>query len=130
MKNVINEINFKNEILIADGATGTNYFDDGLQAGDPPELWNIEKSQSVIELHRKFIQAGANIILTNAENIFELGNVTLLSNSIVVPYPEFARTTSAPNAKFISCINKILIPNVARIEMNKSLSTTLLITSL
>ena len=43
MKNIITEINFKNEILIADGATGTNYFDDGLQAGDPPELWNIEK---------------------------------------------------------------------------------------
>ena len=53
MKNIFNEINYKNEILIADGATGTNYFDDGLQAGDPPELWNIEKSQSVIELHRK-----------------------------------------------------------------------------
>lgn len=72
MKNIINEINFKNEILIADGATGTNYFDDGLQAGDPPELWNIEKSQSVIELHRKFIQAGANIILTNTFGANEL----------------------------------------------------------
>ena len=72
MKNIINEINFRNEILIADGATGTNYFDDGLQAGDPPELWNIEKSQSVIELHRKFIQAGANIILTNTFGANEL----------------------------------------------------------
>ena len=72
MKNIINEINFKNEILIADGATGTNYFDDGLQAGDPPELWNIEKSQSVIQLHRKFIQAGANIILTNTFGANEL----------------------------------------------------------
>ena len=66
----------------------------------------------------------------NAENIFELGKTTLLSNNIVVPYPEFASTTSAPNAKFINCMNKILIPKVAKIEINKSLSTTLFITSL
>ncbi len=51
--------------LLADGATGTNYFQMGLMSGDAPELWNFEHPERVRELHRKFIEAGADIILTN-----------------------------------------------------------------
>ncbi len=52
-------------VLLTDGATGTNYFLAGLGAGDPPEFWNIERPQEVLGLHRRFIEAGAEIILTN-----------------------------------------------------------------
>lgn len=51
--------------LLADGATGTNYFQIGLEAGAPPELWNIDRADTVAELHRQFVSAGADIILTN-----------------------------------------------------------------
>ena len=50
--------------LLADGATGTNYFDMGLQAGDAPELWNTDHVNRVADLHRRFISAGADVILT------------------------------------------------------------------
>jgi 5-methyltetrahydrofolate--homocysteine methyltransferase len=52
-------------VALADGATGTNYFQMGLEAGEPPELWNIEHPERVRELHRAFVDAGADIILTN-----------------------------------------------------------------
>ncbi len=52
--------------LLADGATGTNYFAMGLQSGDAPELWNITQPDKVAHLHREFIEAGADIILTNS----------------------------------------------------------------
>jgi len=54
--------------LLADGATGTNLFDMGLQSGDAPEMWNVdpEFSDRIRTLHRKFIEAGADIILTNS----------------------------------------------------------------
>ncbi|MDQ1481522.1 MAG: 5-methyltetrahydrofolate--homocysteine methyltransferase [Actinomycetota bacterium] len=52
-------------MALADGATGTNYFQMGLEAGEPPELWNIEHPERVRELHRAFVDAGADIILTN-----------------------------------------------------------------
>jgi len=52
--------------LLADGATGTNYFDRGLQSGDAPELWNDEHPDRVRAVHRGFIEAGADIILTNS----------------------------------------------------------------
>lgn len=52
--------------LLADGATGSNLFERGLGAGDPPELWNVDRPQTIAELHRSFIAAGADIILTNS----------------------------------------------------------------
>ena len=52
--------------LLADGATGTSYFDAGLTAGDPPEFWNVDHPERVLALHRAFVQAGADIILTNS----------------------------------------------------------------
>ena len=53
--------------MLADGATGTNLFAAGLQAGYPPELWNIEAANQskVFNLNREFVDAGADIILTN-----------------------------------------------------------------
>ncbi len=55
------------EWLLADGATGTNFFDMGLMSGDAPEMWNLdaEDSKKVRTLHRKFIESGSDIILTN-----------------------------------------------------------------
>ncbi|MDE2446312.1 MAG: betaine--homocysteine S-methyltransferase [Alphaproteobacteria bacterium] len=51
--------------MLADGATGTNYFQMGLMSGDAPELWNVEHPDRVRSLHKRFIEAGADIILTN-----------------------------------------------------------------
>lgn len=53
------------EILVADGATGTNYQRMGLGLGVPPEEWLIDAPEKVIALHRAFIDAGSDIILTN-----------------------------------------------------------------
>jgi len=51
--------------LLADGATGSNLFHRGLQSGDAPELWNTEHPERIAELERAFVEAGADIILTN-----------------------------------------------------------------
>ena len=52
--------------LLADGATGTNLFEAGLTSGDNPELWNETHAETVRGLHRRFVEAGADIILTNS----------------------------------------------------------------
>src|SRR5580700_1573271 len=52
--------------LLADGATGSNLFDRGLQSGDAPELWNAAHPERIAQLHRAFVEAGADIILTNS----------------------------------------------------------------
>lgn len=52
-------------MLLADGATGTNFFAMGLGSGDPPEFWNFDHPDRVKLLHQSFVDAGADIILTN-----------------------------------------------------------------
>ncbi len=53
------------EVLIADGATGTNHQLRGLALGEAPETWIFAQPDKVMELHRDFIEGGADIILTN-----------------------------------------------------------------
>src|SRR3546814_12851048 len=52
--------------LLADGATGTNFFAMGLQHGDAPELWNLAQPDDVVRHYRSFIAAGSDIVLTNS----------------------------------------------------------------
>jgi len=52
-------------VLLADGATGTNYFKAGLTSGEPPEFWTTDRPEDVTRLHQQFVEAGADIILTN-----------------------------------------------------------------
>lgn len=51
--------------LVADGGMGTSLFELGLQAGSTPELWNVEHPERVAKVHQGFVDAGADIILTN-----------------------------------------------------------------
>lgn len=51
-------------VLIADGATGTNYQTMGMEPGLAPEEWLFEAPERVVELHRAFAAAGADIVLT------------------------------------------------------------------
>jgi len=52
-------------VLVADGGMGTSLFAAGLHPGETPELWNVERPEAVIAVHRGFIEAGSDIILTN-----------------------------------------------------------------
>jgi len=52
-------------LLLADGATGTNFMNMGLEPGFPPDLWNTTEPSKPAELHRQFVEAGSDIILTN-----------------------------------------------------------------
>ncbi|MDJ0779053.1 MAG: betaine--homocysteine S-methyltransferase [Gammaproteobacteria bacterium] len=52
--------------LLADGATGTNFFAMGLQSGDAPELWNVDYPERVAAHYQSFIDAGSDLVLTNS----------------------------------------------------------------
>lgn len=54
-----------NEILISDGATGTNLQARGLERGTPSEEWVVENPKMIIQLHKDFIEAGTDILLTS-----------------------------------------------------------------
>ena len=51
-------------VLVADGATGTNLQKVGLIGGTPTEAWVLEQPEKILHLESAFIAAGADIILT------------------------------------------------------------------
>jgi 5-methyltetrahydrofolate--homocysteine methyltransferase len=53
------------ELLVADGGTGTSYQEMGLPIGVAPEEWVEDHPERVLGLHRAFIEAGSDIILTD-----------------------------------------------------------------
>jgi 5-methyltetrahydrofolate--homocysteine methyltransferase len=54
------------KILVSDGAWGTLLHKRGLQIGECPELWNVTHRSDVIAIAKSYIDAGADIILTNS----------------------------------------------------------------
>ncbi len=60
---VVNYI--KNNRLIFDGAMGTMLQKAGLEAGGLPEVYNIEHPDVVLSIHKKYVEAGADVITTN-----------------------------------------------------------------
>jgi 5-methyltetrahydrofolate--homocysteine methyltransferase len=51
--------------LMADGATGTNLFNMGLESGEPPEFWNTDKPENILKLYSGAVASGSDIFLTN-----------------------------------------------------------------
>ncbi|MCP4982468.1 MAG: betaine--homocysteine S-methyltransferase [Gammaproteobacteria bacterium] len=66
MSNLFKKMLVEKAVLLADGATGTTFFDMGLQSGDAPELWNIDYPERVAQHYQAFIDAGSDLILTNS----------------------------------------------------------------
>ncbi len=65
MKNLLSELLGERDYILADGATGTNMMNMGLEAGQAGDLWNLDAPEKVKRLHESFIEVGADIILTN-----------------------------------------------------------------
>ena len=65
----------KNEFVFLDGAMGTMLQAKGLKMGVAPETLNIEKPEWLIDIHRQYIDAGADIIYANTfgANRYKLG---------------------------------------------------------
>jgi methionine synthase I (cobalamin-dependent) len=63
--NKLQDLLEKQEVVILDGAMGTMLFASGLEAGGAPEAWNLDHPDRIREVHRKYIAAGSQVILTN-----------------------------------------------------------------
>ncbi|MGL5616402.1 MAG: homocysteine S-methyltransferase family protein [Sarcina sp.] len=53
------------ELLVFDGAMGTMLQKRGLKLGENPEIFNIKNPEVILEIHKKYIEAGAMVVTTN-----------------------------------------------------------------
>jgi 5-methyltetrahydrofolate--homocysteine methyltransferase len=59
------ELLASNRPILADGAMGTMLMSNGLEFGDPPELWNLEHPEIIRRVQRGYVDAGSQVLLTN-----------------------------------------------------------------
>ncbi|MCI9530199.1 MAG: dihydropteroate synthase [Lachnospiraceae bacterium] len=66
-------MNFKEQLgkklLFFDGAMGTLLQKQGLKPGELPEIWNITKEEIILNIHKRYLEAGADIIKANTFGI-------------------------------------------------------------
>ena len=65
MKSLLKEIQ-NGKILISDGAWGTFLHELGLGVGECPEIWNVTHRDKVLSIAKSYVDAGADMILTNS----------------------------------------------------------------
>ena len=53
------------ELLFFDGGMGTLLQQRGLKPGELPEVWNLEKTEEIVDIHREYFAAGSDIVLAN-----------------------------------------------------------------
>ena len=91
-------------LLVCDGAMGTQLQARGLGPGEPPDQWNITRPEAIREIHRSYLDAGADIILTNTfgASRFKLANFGLeeRTGEINIAAARLART-EAEGKRFV-----------------------------
>lgn len=66
------------DITFLDGALGTMLQACGLQAGDVPEDWNVTNPGKVLDIHRQYAQAGADLMLPHVERLARIVSVPVI----------------------------------------------------
>jgi 5-methyltetrahydrofolate--homocysteine methyltransferase len=104
--------------LLADGATGTRLQSMGLSGGTAPEVWNVERPETICAHHKAYVDAGAQIILTNTfggsrirlERAGRLGERTTELNQVAVRLAKEAAGNRAYVAGDIGPTGELLAP--------------------
>ena len=96
----------KNNIVYLDGGMGTLLQAKGLVPGEKPELWNISKPNVITEVHRRYFDAGSNVVCTNTFGAnalkFSESELELIVRRAIIN-AKLARDQSCSNqAKFIA----------------------------
>ncbi len=75
----------KKRFLFFDGAMGTMLQKSGLKTGELPEVLNISEPEVIYDIHKEYLNAGANIVTTNTfgANRLKLKNSTYTVEEII-----------------------------------------------
>ncbi len=108
--NILEKI--KNGITYCDGGAGTLLQSWGLQAGEYPESWNITHPEKIIEMHRLYLEAGADIITscTFGANRFKFDNLEEIITAAVDNAKKACKDHGAFVALDIGPLGKMLEP--------------------
>jgi 5-methyltetrahydrofolate--homocysteine methyltransferase len=117
--------------VVADGAMGTMLMANGLEFGDPPELWNLEHPELIRRVQRAYLAAGSQVILTNtfggnrlrlelhgrADRVDQLNRTAAVLARVEVDaadHPAVVAGDLGPTGQIMASIGGTLTPEIAR----------------
>ena len=117
--------------IVADGAMGTMLMANGLEFGDPPELWNLEHPELIRRVQRAYLDAGAQILLTNTfggnrlrmelhgrqDRVDQLNRTAAVLARVEVDaadHPAIVAGDLGPTGQLMESIGGTLTPEIAR----------------
>jgi 5-methyltetrahydrofolate--homocysteine methyltransferase len=65
MENILKRLQ-RGDVIVGDGALGTQLMERGLKHGEPPEVFNLRKPHVLEEIASLYLEAGAEIVTTNS----------------------------------------------------------------
>jgi 5-methyltetrahydrofolate--homocysteine methyltransferase len=119
------------EPIVADGAMGTMLMANGLEFGDPPELWNLEHPEIIRRVQRGYLAAGAQVLLTNTfggnrlrlelhgrqDRVDQLNRTAAVLARVEVDaadHPAIVAGDIGPSGQLMTAIGGTLTPEIAR----------------
>ena len=108
--NVLEKI--KSGITYCDGGAGTLLQSWGLMPGEYPETWNLTHPEKIIEMHRQYLEAGAQIInaCTFGANRLKFDNLEEIINAAIANAKKACEGFNAYVALDIGSTGKMLEP--------------------
>ena len=117
--------------IVADGAMGTVLMANGLEFGDPPELWNLEHPEIIRRVQRGYLDAGAQILLTNTfggnrlrlelhgreDRVDQLNRTAAVLARVeanAADHPVIVAGDIGPSGQIMAAIGGTLTPEIAR----------------
>jgi len=117
--------------LVADGAMGTMLMQNGLEFGDPPEVWNLEHPEIIRRVQRGYLDAGSQIILTNTfggnrlrlelhgreDRVDQLNRTAAVLSRVeatAADHPVLVAGDIGPSGQIMAAIGGTLTPEIAR----------------
>ena len=107
---------FDKNYVVLDGAMGTMLQQKGMELGAVPETLNITKSDWIVDIHKQYIEAGADVVYANTfgANRYKMKNtgytVDELINAAIANAKEAAKGTDAMVALDMGPIGQLLEP--------------------
>ena len=117
--------------VVADGAMGTMLMANGLEFGDPPEVWNLEHPEIIRRVQRAYAEAGAQILLTNTfggnrlrlelhgreDRVDQLNRTAAVLSRVeanAADHPVIVAGDIGPTGQIMTAIGGTLTPEIAR----------------
>ncbi|UCG92596.1 MAG: homocysteine S-methyltransferase family protein [candidate division WOR-3 bacterium] len=97
----------RRRVMFLDGALGHNLLDKGLTPGESPSILNLKNPEAVYNLHRAYVDAGSDVILTNT---FAANPITISSHklkNVITAGVRLAKRAAGKNALVVGDVGPL-----------------------